>query len=245
VQLTFNIAGEELVVQACYASSFIRQLGQKDFVLFTLILARKQRRSAMGKMIITRKKLLVVAGSSLLALTACGGGGGKETGDAAGTGGDNKPAVKAEPVTIVLSRTPNYKMDPIENAINTTLAKKYPHITLEWRTEEGGNNMEGQVTAGQPPDVTLGASSSVNTLKQLGLAFDLTPLITKHKFDLSQYESRMLEMMRLKAEDGPFSLTSIGLVWNHYTCISFLRKTFVQSCVKTAPPYLYCTIGSR
>jgi multiple sugar transport system substrate-binding protein len=132
--------------------------------------------------------------AAVIALTACGNGGG-EAAKGKGAAGATNSAVVTKPVTIKFSRTATYIMEPIDNAIKETLAKKYPNITLEIVQQEKGNSIEEQVAAGQPADIYQGGSSTVNTLKPLGLIFDLTPMTKTHNFDLGRFDPHMLDFV--------------------------------------------------
>jgi multiple sugar transport system substrate-binding protein len=170
-----------------------------------------------------RAWMLSLLCAAALAVTACGNGGG---GDAAAGGNDAGAAAKnsaivTKPVTIKFSRTDNYIMEPIDNAIKDTLAKKYANITLEIVQQTKGNSIEEQVAAGTPADIYQGASGTANTLKPLGMSYDLTPLIKSHNFDLGRFEPHMLDLMRLKADDGKALL---GLPYANGFNILFYNK---------------------
>ncbi|MCC2686117.1 MAG: transporter substrate-binding protein [Paenibacillaceae bacterium] len=151
-----------------------------------------------------RALMLSLAGAAAFAVTACGngGGGGATTGGKDADAAAKNSAIVTKPVTIKFSRTDNYIMEPIDNAIKETLGKKYPNITLEIVQQTKGNSIEEQVAAGTPSDIYQGGSGTVNTLKPLGLNFDLTPLIKSHNFDIGRIEPHMLDLMRLKSDDG-------------------------------------------
>jgi multiple sugar transport system substrate-binding protein len=140
------------------------------------------------------KQIIMLLSVSSIVVSGCGSG---ET----AIEKVNEPS-NPDPVTVKLSRNSTYVLEDLEKALDATLAKKHPHIKLEWVLAEGGATLEGQITAGQQPDIIMGGSSTITLLKQLGLHYDMAALAQKHKFDLSQIEPNLLELIRIKSDDG-------------------------------------------
>ncbi|MDF2661322.1 MAG: family 1 extracellular solute-binding protein [Paenibacillus sp.] len=140
-----------------------------------------------------------------LPIAGCGSSGtdGSPSGTAGSAGSGANEPVRYEPALIKLYASESYLNDTeIQNYIKEPLSKKYPHITLETVRPAKGVTLENLVASGDAPDILLNWNGGVRDLKSLGLAAELEALTTKNKFDLSRFESVLLEAIRNETEDG-------------------------------------------
>ncbi|CAG7607138.1 hypothetical protein PAESOLCIP111_00927 [Paenibacillus solanacearum] len=131
-------------------------------------------------------------------LSGCAGGAGGGT--AAGTA---PPEVKAEPMKPVTLQLFQHQTLLTQEDFNLLIAepvkKKYPHITI---TLGKDTNIEKAVTAGEQIDLIAMWNGNIPSFQDLGLYEDMTPLLNKHKFDLSRFEPAALETIRSMSDKG-------------------------------------------
>lgn len=153
-----------------------------------------------------------------IALAACGAGiNGKSDKEAA-----ERPEVKQaapEPVTLTIFAT----LDPLffkNMGLEEMLKTKYPHITLKFvQINLTTVTFESALASGETPDLVCCSIASIGTFKDLKLISDLTPLIQKHKFDLSSLNPGMEQVIRSYSEKGeflmmPFYMSTAALYYN-------------------------------
>jgi multiple sugar transport system substrate-binding protein len=152
------------------------------------------------------KSIGTVTAAVLLAslAAACGGGdtAGKEGAQPAG----EVPARK-EPVEIVFyspnaGRTPEQFMSENGNDIK----QKFPHVTVKFVQFGKGTETADLLSSGQPIDIIISSTSTINELVNYQLQYDISGLIKTYKYDLSRLEPSSVQFMRDYANGGMYGL---------------------------------------
>lgn len=142
----------------------------------------------------------IVLGMSMAVLLA--GCGGKETGAADEEG--KKAADNREPVTLNFLYN-GYSKELLEE-LKAKVEKQLPHIKLNVMLEGKGNMLEDVIGAGVSVDAIARAAGGLpGTLKDR-LVTDLTPYMTKQKFDINRFSPGVLETVRSYSDKGEFLL---------------------------------------
>lgn len=89
--------------------------------------------------------------------------------------------------------------EDFELLIAEPVKKKYPHITVILGKD---TNIEKVVTAGEKIDLIAMWNGSIPSFEDLGLYEDMTPLLNKHKFDLTRFEPSALDVIRSLSDKG-------------------------------------------
>ncbi|GAA3402900.1 ABC transporter substrate-binding protein [Paenibacillus hodogayensis] len=135
------------------------------------------------------------------AVTAAGCGAGS------GTGADKerevpKTEAKQEPIALSIF-TDGVSKEEFDKRFRGALEKKYPHITIRYQTSSVGNKMADLVARGETPDIIR---TDIPALRigylDFNLGFDLTPLVTKYKYDLSRFNLAFIQEIKDYTRDG-------------------------------------------
>jgi multiple sugar transport system substrate-binding protein len=141
---------------------------------------------------------LVLLSSVLLA--ACGAG----TNSGANEGEKTAPKteVKKDPYTMLIYAA-GVSKEEFDKRFRATLEKKFPHITFNYQTSGTGNNITDLVTRGEIPDIIR---TDIPTLRSgyldLNLGVDLTPYVTKYKYDLNRFNPVFINEIKDYTRDG-------------------------------------------
>ncbi|WP_158606934.1 ABC transporter substrate-binding protein [Paenibacillus ginsengarvi] len=139
-------------------------------------------------------------------MAACGGGGGSAAKtEPPKTGAE--PAANKEPVEIVFyspnaGRTPEQFMKENGNAIK----EKFPHVTVKFVQYAKGTETADLLASGQPLDIIISSTSTINELVDYNLQYDITELIKKYKYDLNRLEPSAVQFMQGFAGGGMYGL---------------------------------------
>ncbi|CAG7645115.1 hypothetical protein PAESOLCIP111_04882 [Paenibacillus solanacearum] len=80
------------------------------------------------------------------------------------------------------------------------LKAKFPHVTAKAIVPQKGQFISELVTAGTVPDVIIGSKKTIeDTMMKFELAEDITPLIQKHRYDLSKLNPSLIDAMKVNA----------------------------------------------
>ncbi|MDF2724902.1 MAG: extracellular solute-binding protein family 1 [Paenibacillus sp.] len=164
-----------------------------------------------------------MAGPMLLAalLAGCSGN--------AGSGGDTGKDQSTELKTKAPVDNPIYSNKPIEltlsgntdaddiwkRYIEDPIKKKFPNVTLV----RAKTSLAELVAAGTPPDLIQFTPSGYPGLSDLGLQFDLRPLIKTYGFDTSRFIPELMDSVAAHGDSGqlygiPLQSTLYGLLYN-------------------------------
>jgi multiple sugar transport system substrate-binding protein len=169
--------------------------------------------------------------AALIALAVTGAGcGGGNGGDAVeGTSGEGgaKPAETAgvdmsKPVTLRFWANPGKAI--FDQEVGNRIKQKYPNVTIEFM-DPGKKSLQDSmtelVTAGTMPDlIWLPNAAAVQTIKKLGVEYDLTELIKKNKFDLLRFDAALLENVKSQGAKGEM----YALPWQSGPAAMFYNK---------------------
>lgn len=145
-------------------------------------------------------------------LAGCGGKGGDDT-DAAG----KTTPEKRETVTLNFLYN-GYSKELLEE-LKTKVENQFPYIKLNVMLEGKGNMLEDVVGAGVSVDAIARSAGGLPGTLRDRLYTDLTPLMTKHKFDVNRFSPGVLETVQSYAEKGefpimPYELNNSTLYYN-------------------------------
>jgi len=157
----------------------------------------------------------------LIILSGCGN---REEGSAGQDGtGVATDAANLQPVTIRMFQSSVSITDEQFNSFFVEpVGKKYPHITMELVRGSNGK-AEQMVAAGEFPDMIFTGIGSINFYKELGLLVDLNPYIQKAKFNIADFEPRIIEQIKVYADKG--ELFAIPFLDN-YSALFYNRDIF-------------------
>ncbi|WP_158606923.1 ABC transporter substrate-binding protein [Paenibacillus ginsengarvi] len=109
-----------------------------------------------------------------------------------------------QPVTITI-----HSAGVAEAEFNTrfkdALAKKLPHVTIQWLPTSGaGNTIQDYVARGEIPDIIRNIASTVHdNYLNLGLSYDLRELVKKYKYDLDRFNPLFIDsFVSMTAQNG-------------------------------------------
>ncbi|GAA3409835.1 ABC transporter substrate-binding protein [Paenibacillus hodogayensis] len=129
--------------------------------------------------------------------SACSGGADSGTG-AGGNKGvtagttDDRPKQPIELTVYAAGVSP----EEFDSRFRDVLKAKFPHITIQYRTNTKGNSLEELVSAGMVPDLIR---TDIPTLKSsyldLELGYDLTELIKANRYDMSRFDPSFTQEM--------------------------------------------------
>lgn len=159
-----------------------------------------------------QKRMIVLGLSMSVLLAGCGG-----KGTDANEGSGNQLTGKRETVTLNFLYN-GYSKELLEE-LKTKVESKLPHIKLNMMLEGKGNMLEDVVGAGISVDVIGRAAGGLPSVLRDQLATDLTPLMTKHKFDVNRFAPGVLETVKSYSDKGeflvmPYELNNTTLYYN-------------------------------
>jgi multiple sugar transport system substrate-binding protein len=126
--------------------------------------------------------------------------------------------ISDKPVTITMSIDQGIDEDFLTQ-IQEQVQKEHPNITLEYIRPGKGTSLAELVAANQTPDLVLTYNGKVASYRDLGLLYDMTPLLKLHSFDLSRFDSAVLEDAKIASTNDelfgiPISLNFHALYYN-------------------------------
>lgn len=161
----------------------------------------------------------ILALSAIVALcAACGKADNEPTAPSqAGTQPSGEPP---KPVTL---RMYQYSGAITDDEFRTLMAEpvkqKYPHITMEIVRQQTGVSLQDALFMGDTPDLIF-PGSGISNLIQLQAIQELSPLISKNKFQLERIEPAIVEAIKNQASKAqqlyalPFSVNFSALFYN-------------------------------
>ncbi|CAG7643497.1 hypothetical protein PAESOLCIP111_04485 [Paenibacillus solanacearum] len=166
------------------------------------------------------KRLLVLSLGTVMLLSGCSGGGAGVAPKPANEGTD-VPNSDTSPVTVKFATSAGiFNEDEFKLYVTEPLAKKYPHITVQYiNTSQQGSTLTDLVAAGNIPDIIVGYGGLLKQLKDLALLSDMDPLIKKYKLDLNRIIPETLEYIKVNANTNylgglPAFNNTFGLFYN-------------------------------
>lgn len=133
-------------------------------------------------------------------MAACGIG--NNSGANEGEKSTPKVEVKKDPYTMMIYAA-GVSKEEFDKRFRATLEKKFPHITINYQTSGTGNNITDLVTRGEIPDIIR---TDMPTLRSsyldLNLGVDLTPYVTKNKYDLNRFNPVFIQEIKDYTRDG-------------------------------------------
>jgi multiple sugar transport system substrate-binding protein len=124
--------------------------------------------------------------------TQSGGSGGASTATPANptspAGTEKAAAPPSEPVTVKLAASnAQFPEEDFKAYISDPVRKKYPNITVQRiNTSEKGSSLADLIAAGNIPDLVGYYPGNLQTVNELGLAYNIDELVKKYKFDLTR-----------------------------------------------------------
>ncbi|MDF2715037.1 MAG: transporter substrate-binding protein [Paenibacillus sp.] len=144
-----------------------------------------------------------------------------------GNDGENRaepnPATTTnEPVTVKLAASnAQFPEEDFNAYIAEPVKKKYPHITVQRiNTSEKGNSLAEIVAAGNIPDLVGFYPGNLQTVGEMGLAYNIDELVKTYKFDLARLMPEAVDAVKA-ASNTPYL---IGLPTYHNPFGLFYNK---------------------
>ncbi|GAA3406830.1 ABC transporter substrate-binding protein [Paenibacillus hodogayensis] len=167
-----------------------------------------------------RRRHLAAVGLVTLALLA--GACGQKTGEVKETRPEQGANVQKEPEPVTLRVfNPNNYADILWNDLWVApMKKKFPHITLVNVKNEKGSTLKELVASGNAPDLIQGSGAKFTfDLEQLGLLYDMAPLIQSRKFDLNRIAPLAMEGLKPYFNNNkiyglPITMNNASLYYN-------------------------------
>ncbi|MDF2662598.1 MAG: family 1 extracellular solute-binding protein [Paenibacillus sp.] len=137
-----------------------------------------------------------------------------------------QPASEAEavkedttPVTLKLYAGQNLTDENWNKLLHEPLKQKYPYITVEIVKPTAEMRIEQLVSTGNVPDLYTTFQGDIGNYIQLDLTEDMTPLVTKQKYDLSRFDRIYVDAIRAVSGNGglygiPYSVQFNALFYN-------------------------------
>lgn len=161
------------------------------------------------------KRALVVLACVTVILSGCGSGSSSKKAD------DPAAQVSTEPVTVKFATSQSiFSEAEFKQYVQDPVAKKYPNITVEYiNTSQKGMGLSELVASGNIPDIVAGYGSTLKSLQDLGLFFNMDPLIKKYNLDLNRIIPEMLEYIKINGASDfygglPVYNNAFGLFYN-------------------------------
>lgn len=109
--------------------------------------------------------------------------------------------------------------EEFEKYFKTPVSKKYPNVTMEIMRNSKGSTPEELLASGEFPDLIYTSNPGMPNFKLLGLPEDLNELVKKQKMDLTRFQQRTLDAIKLFSEKGelyaiPFSENYSMMLYN-------------------------------
>ncbi|WP_193556136.1 ABC transporter substrate-binding protein [Paenibacillus ginsengarvi] len=159
--------------------------------------------------------------AALLAITAGCGSAKPENGAGETKAADEKPpAVSTEPVTLTFYNLAGIGDLTFETLIEAPIKKKYPYITLKHIKNGKGTSLADLLAAGTPPDLIHTTTTQVQAVVDVGLQYDMTELIKRHKFELGIFQDGVMDSVRKLSPKGEI----YGLPANNNTAALYYNK---------------------
>ncbi|MDB5084418.1 MAG: transporter substrate-binding protein, partial [Bacilli bacterium] len=125
------------------------------------------------------------------------------------------------PVTVTFATSGGiFSQDEFNQYVAGPVSKKYPNITLQYvNTSQKGSALTDLVAAGTYPDIIVGYGSTPGQLKDLGLYYNIEPLIKKYNFDVNRIIPQLVEGIKINGATDylgalPAYNNSFGLFYN-------------------------------
>ncbi|MDF2716444.1 MAG: transporter substrate-binding protein [Paenibacillus sp.] len=120
-----------------------------------------------------------------------------------------------EPVTLKLYDIQSISDENLEKWFNGPLRKKYPYIKVE-KIDKTNNPLVDVIAAKQQVDLVMSASASIPSNMSVGIQKDMTLLLKNSNFDLSRFDPKALDFIRLLSNGGLFALPYSGQIGASY-----------------------------
>lgn len=149
-----------------------------------------------------KNALVLLILSVALAAAGCGKGPTEPNWDNGGA--TTPPQTKTDPVTLdIASAGASTVLDEdFQVIVNEYVAKKYPHITLNFLPESGGTTVDNLLVAGTVPDMVVTFNGNLASYKEKGLVFDMTPQLETHHIDMERFEPNYIADIRNASDKG-------------------------------------------
>lgn len=150
-----------------------------------------------------RSKLLAV-GSLAAVVLAAGCSSNSKGGETGAKGTDDKNMevkISTEPITLMAFNGGMTK-EAFQSIVVDSIQKKYPYITVKPIHNEKGSTLDDLVAAGTIPDIIFNGFGNIEYLKRMQLLIDLTPLISKHKYDLGRFDPGIINTAKIYSGNG-------------------------------------------
>ncbi|MDF2714294.1 MAG: extracellular solute-binding protein family 1 [Paenibacillus sp.] len=160
-----------------------------------------------------------IAAMAVVMMAGCAG---KEPGSEAAKEGEETQQARANkaPIEIVFQdSTGNWTPEKFEKDFASYITRKFPYITVKLLPYGKGSMVADLLPTGAQMDIIIGSPGVMYTnILNHGVQFDMTPLIEKHKYDLTRLNPEAVKLSRQVAKGGmydiPFMMQPSPIVYN-------------------------------
>ncbi|RKN72988.1 ABC transporter substrate-binding protein [Paenibacillus ginsengarvi] len=150
--------------------------------------------------------LTVLSASTILA--ACSGGSGSGSGannEQAQTSGTQ--AKSKEPVELVFySPQSGRTVEQFMKERGNDIQAKFPNYKIKFVQYAKGTETADLIASGQPLDIIMSTTSTINEIVDFGLQYDISGLIKNSKYDLGRLEPSVVQFMKDFSGGGMYGL---------------------------------------
>ncbi|MCC2687037.1 MAG: family 1 extracellular solute-binding protein, partial [Paenibacillaceae bacterium] len=147
-----------------------------------------------------RKIVALFVCLGLISMLAAACGSGNNVGSAGQQAADNpKPKVNQDPVELIVY-SQIYSEKDFDEQYRKPLQSKFPWVTFKYIQQGKGNTLPELIGSGTIPDFFYTNSSQLEAIKDVGLNFDLTPMIKQNKMDLNRFADGVIDTLKTVGE---------------------------------------------
>ncbi|GAA3408467.1 ABC transporter substrate-binding protein [Paenibacillus hodogayensis] len=151
-----------------------------------------------------RKPLTLAVLLSVASLAAaCSGA---STGDAGSSPKTGEAPKKPVDLVFYYTSTTDWNEQSFMRTFGDPIKQKYPHITPKFLQSGKGTTLPELVAAGEQIDVVFVSTGLSSRLLEVGLQYDITPMLKQNKFDESAIEPQTLAAGRIIGQGGLYGL---------------------------------------
>lgn len=162
-------------------------------------------------------KLFAASAAFILFAAGCGGEAPAGGNNSASSEGDSGPK---KPIELVFQdSTGNWNEGKFNAEFATYIKNKFPHITIKYIPYGKGSQVVDLLPTGAQLDVVIGSTGVMySNILNHNVQYDITPLIAKHKYDLSRLDPETVKLSKQVAKGGmydiPFMMQPSPVVYN-------------------------------
>lgn len=168
-----------------------------------------------------RAWMLFISLLFLLILAACSNANDVSDNNSDGSNNENLEGGNSEELSADLSIYTDIGLSDewFQKFVIDPVQEHFPNVTMKLYRKQSGTSPEDLIASGEFPDILYNSTPRMSTYKRLGLVYDMTSLIEKYDFDLSNFHEPALDAIKQLGDNGelygvPFWLNFTVLYYN-------------------------------